>query len=180
MAGAAYLRAVRAALRTTTGTQDFTVSGAGTCVGYMVHISRGVTDGTLVSHIGMSKGWCDGTNSLCLVTSSEDNVADSNTAAKVSSTQVGIVILSGAGGYAVRVAHSAMITDGVRINVQATDGVAYLCDVTMLFGSAAQMRVGSFDMPNGSANDTLDVTAPGFEPTFGEFIFGGGIAARAG
>lgn len=172
MSEVAYLRAVRQAIRTTTGTQDFTVAGFGTPKGAIVLLSRASTSGAITDNLSFSVGFTDGTRSRCVAESSLDNVADSDTARM---QQTAILKLIDSTSVLVSADFSAWVTDGVRLNFTVVDGTAWLATVILIGGTDAQVYVSDFDMPDntGTPNQTLDVTAPGFAPTWGLFSTAG-------
>lgn len=181
MAGIAYLRAVRQAIRTTTGTQDFTVSGVGTPKGAIVMLSRASADGVTSDNISYVVGFTDGTNSQCNGWSSLDNAADSDTARAWNSNLIRMIDPVTNTSIAVAANFSAWVTDGVQLNFTVVDGTAWLCTVILICGADAQVFVGSFDMADntGVPNQTLDVTSPGFIPSWIMGIQTGITAASA-
>lgn len=162
----AYLRAVRSALRTTTGTQDFTFSGFGTVVGFMVFLTRATADDTVAAEAATSIGLCDMTRQRCCAQKSRNNVATTSNHRAALNDKVAALIKPDGSGYDVEVAFSSSITDGVRLNVATTDGVAYLCTVILFGGPDMQVYVDTVDLASGAANSTTDITSVGFQSNF--------------
>ena len=69
----------RAALRTTTGTQDFTVTGFGTPKCAIFFVTSAVTDATEAAGLNWSMGATDGTNQWTVCCRADDNNATADT-----------------------------------------------------------------------------------------------------
>ena len=155
------IRVTRSAINTSTGTQDFTVSGFGTPKAAMFILTSAVTDGTEAAHAYLSVGATDGTRQWCIHTNAEDaqtttdHAVDHTNSACVEFTNVGdSATIDGSASF------SAWITDGVRINWDNAPGTAYLLTVVLFGGSDLSAYAGGED----PTFLEIDVTAPGFEP----------------
>lgn len=127
------------ALRTTTGTQDFTISGFGTPTGYLVYLSEAVVNNTETADSQLSIGMSDGTRSRVVSSSAVDGVTTEDTQAESQNASVALLCTPGTPSDIVRVDHSAFITDGVRLNVAVTNGVAYLITVVLFTGCTCEV-----------------------------------------
>lgn len=177
MAVLASIRCTRQTMRLTTGTQDFTVSGLGANTnikGAIILISEGVTDDTVRDHARWSVGFTDGTRHRSIGVMSADNVADSVCKTAGSSGYLGRLVNTAGTANVAQAEFSAFITDGIRLNFSAVDGLAHQVIVILLAGTGMTVRVDEFSM-NGAANSTADITAFGTRPTF--VLFLGGCAA---
>lgn len=172
MAGVAFLRSTTGVVRTTTGTQDYTVSGIGTPKGIIVLLTKTINDGSLTNGLGYSIGLCDGTAQVAIGGRSQHNVADSNTSRSFDFTNVINLPSSDGTTYNIQAAFSTWITDGVRLNFTTVDGSAYYVTVIFIAGADAQCKVGNFNMTDhtGTPNQTLDVTGCGFDPKLAFFL----------
>lgn len=108
-----------------------------------------------------SWGTYDGTNMGVVATYSDDGVSDGNPKVR-GATDVGVMLLTTGGSVAVEATPTAFIDGGIRVN--ATGGTFKL--TAILFGGdeLTDMWTGAVDGPN---TGSTDITAPGFEPTFG-------------
>lgn len=179
MAGHAFLRAFSGNIRTTTGTQDFTISGIGTPKGCIILVGGNDDDEVDAASVQCSIGFSDGTDHACIGWASEDNLADGNTS-RVWSFAACVDLPNYNGSGPVVVSRSAtMITDGVRLDFNVVDGIAHSITVIFICGPDASCKVGKFNMADhtGSPNQTLDVTGHGFDPNL---VFFGGCFAIAG
>jgi len=174
-----YMNAVRAALRTTTGTQNFTWTGFGTPVGAIVLLTGATNDNASANDKRWSVGFTDLTNQRVAATMSKHNVGTGVNYRAAGNAKIAILIKNDGSTNDVEIAYSATVTDGIQLNVTKTDGTAYLCTVILIGGPNAKVFVGDVDMPNGSANDTLSVTAPGFQPSW-IFFAGLNLAPSSG
>jgi hypothetical protein len=160
----------QAAMRTTTGTQDFTVAGFGTPKCAMFFASYGTANGTTVDEGMELIGFTDGTNHRGFSWISDDGPAASDTGRLASSTDP---ILTGTPAHVLdgTASFSTWITDGVRIN-WATDPPpsAYLLNVLLIGGAGvSNCFVGDVTM-DLTVGNSVDVTAPGFQPEFVFFV----------
>lgn len=160
-------RQVRVAARTTTGTQDITIAGIGTIKACSVELLIARIDNTVANALEWTTGFYDGTRVRAAGTESIDNQALTLTYRAGSTDDVAFLI-NGAGTGGALIATVTTITDGIRLNWTAVDGLGHFLIVDFYYGDDMQCYVGGFDMANntGTPNQTLDVTAPGFQPDF--------------
>lgn len=143
---------VRTAARTTTGTQDFTVSGFGTVKAAIIEVTLAVADDAPIARAFYSYGIVDGTSQYCASIVLEDNVSPAwNNGAETGSDQaytsnnkcVALLDCSTPALLAVATFNS-FITDGVRINWTTAPSTAVLVKVTLLGGSSLSVYAGDF------------------------------------
>jgi hypothetical protein len=153
------IAAVTQACRTTTGTQDFTVSGFGTPVAVIFIATRVASIDTAAAHAAMSYGFTDGTRNRCCAFCCEDGQADTDTRRiMVSDNCILFLENIGVGSIEGEADWNAWVTDGVQIDVTVAPGTAFY--ITAILIKATSAYVG--DCNNVSADD--DVTDPGFQP----------------
>lgn len=156
---------VRAAARTTTGTQDFTVSGFGTPKAAMFIMTLGSSDGTAANTVLFSFGATDGTRQWAMSHRSSNGVADTATRRNILNNAL---VHSLAASITDSIASfDSWITDGVRINWTDPPGGAFLVTVILFGGADVSVYADAIDVPDGSA---IDITAPSFEP---DLVLGG-------
>ena len=170
----AYASATRSALRTTTGTQDFTAPSFGTPVGAIVLLTNATADGTDTATKRWSIGFTDGTRHRVAAAMSQDNVTTSSNYKATGSARLALLIKTDGSASDVEVQFDSFITDGIRLNVSTTDGTAYLCTVILFGGADCDLYVNEFDIGSVTAGATLDVTDAGFQPSFIFFVQSGG------
>lgn len=158
-----------AALRTTVGTQDFTISAAGPMAGYILLLSYATSTGTPELFAGISIGWTDGTTESSMLVRADDNVTPMDNRVFIEQTKVGALFAPGSDSANIEVSHSDFITDGVRISVDTTNARAVMATVAM-FPSADFGVVEEF-LSEGSG--TTNITTIGQES---DLIFAYGIA----
>lgn len=160
---AAEVAVVQQAARTTTGTQDFTSSGFGTPKAAMCLVGYGATNGTAVSHAGLSIGFTDGTRQNALSVRSKNGVTTTLTGRRADTTDM-LLLANQDGTVILRVQFSTWITDGVRLNYSVAPGTAYQVSCT-LFGGAGIMNayVNTVTTPS-TADLSTTVTTVGFQP----------------
>ena len=150
---------------TSTGFQDFTEAGFGTpraAIFVMFHTTDNT--GSATDGVSMSYGFTDGTNQRCLTGVSEHAAANSNTNIKTDTDEVVRVftdanVLDGEANF------DSWITDGVRINWASATDAEYRMIVILIGGEVGSYHVNNFTGP-GAVPNTVNVTDPGFEPTF--------------
>ena len=159
------IRAVRAAGRATTGTQDFTVSGFGTPVAAMFIWSLSTTNATEVASQSIGIGFTDGTRDRCSFASADAGVTTTETACGNSNVAC-IDQIDEAGGNIAIAVFAAFITDGIRVNWTTVTGAGELI-TCILFGGTdiVNVHVGDFAIDTVQ-NNVVDITDPGFEPNF--------------
>lgn len=171
-------QSVRVAARTTTGTQDVTIAGIGTPKAVRIDMLLARVDNTNANSVEWSTTFYDGTNlrgtGIFSVTASV-----TTSTARVGSTDTAAVLINSAMTDGAFKASLAMITDGVRLTWSAVDGLGRFLIVTFYYGTQVSCFVGGFDMADntGVPNQTLDVTAPGFQPDVVQTIMGPTFAA---
>ena len=152
---------VRAALRGTVGTQDFTKAGFGTPKAALFIVSNGEVDGTEANNARFSFGAADGVAQWVVLGQSNHGVTTSNTDRR-GMTDKCLALIDGAGNVALEAAWDAWVTDGVRIDV-TTAGDAVIVTVILFNGTDLSADVGTF-LQHATENSATDVTGPGFEP----------------
>lgn len=155
------VRIVQVALRTSTGTQDVTISGFSyTVKAALFFLSNATTNGTRADNATLSFGATDGTEHWNVAVRDTDNAGV--TAPRRDSDLTNVAVLMNASGTAVvQVRYSAFIADGVRINVAATDGGAYLLSVMLFGGADLSAECSYFTAPAAGAATSVTV---GFMP----------------
>ena len=162
------IRTAQFAVNTSTGTQDFTISGfgaSGTVKAAMFSISAGTTAGTEVAHAVLSFGFTDGTNDRCTAMLSRDALATSDTYHRWFSDACIAILATADGTVDGEAAFDSFITNGVRINWGNAPSAAFLMNVTLYGddGSDLSVAVGDADSPATTAAAATDVSV-GFTP----------------
>jgi hypothetical protein len=150
------IRIVRAAVRATTGTQDFTVSGFGTPKAALFIYSDGETNGVINTDIRFSMGATDGTRQRMVYTESNDGSAATSIERGAFTNRVfdrGSSTESGA--------FNSWITDGVRLDITQVSGFQKLLTVVLFTGSDLSARVD--DVTFSTQNTLVQYTTMGFE-----------------
>lgn len=153
---------VRVAAPASTGDLDFTVSGAGTCIGAEFFLSLASVDNTAANNAAMGYGATDGTRQFAIAAYSQHSQPATNTVNRGMTDQC-LALTIATGAIDGEAAFSSFITDGVRVNIGNAFGFSSFIVAVLYFrddGSNDQFYVGTFD--TSSADD--DVTEPGFEP----------------
>ena len=133
MADEVVVRMVRQGAPTSTGTQDYTVSGAGTCKGAIFLMVGGTSDDAEAGHQRKSVGMTDGNLDRCNFAVSRDNVG---TVRSRHGATNGLIAFPnvGADSFAAEADFDSFITDGVRINWVNAPGNAHLVTAILFFG----------------------------------------------
>jgi hypothetical protein len=155
------LRTVRVLTLGTTGTQDITISGFGTCIGAIFDMNVGDTDNTVQTTDRSSIGFCDGTRQAVSAVGSVNGVTTTQTA-RIERDNAVIVDMSGNQSIAGIAVFDSFITDGVRINV-TTASANRFCNVTLIGGDATNVYVNYSPSLGTSAGNTV-ISTVGFEP----------------
>lgn len=185
-------------LRITTGTQDFTSSGLGTITGCVVLLSQASVNNTETSHAQISIGMADGTRQRVVSANAEDGQTTEDTQFESQNAAVALLCTPGTGVDVVRVSFSSFITDGVRLSVDLTDGVAYIasvilfggctCEVTDItitgIGTEATATLGHSEQVKGvivagCGASSNSATSGGMRFSFGFSSYSGSITQRA-
>ena len=153
---------VRAAATTSVETQDFTISGFGTPKAAMFIVTKGVTDNTAAAGAMMAVGFTDGTRNKCGTISAKDANATSDTDTTFDTDSC--ILLADDTGTLADAVFDSWITDGVRIDWTDAPPSAYLVTV-VLFGGSDIADVYASHYRAAATGNTLDITAPGFQPT---------------
>lgn len=157
--GAGSYAVTRVALRTTTGTQDITVTGFGTPKAAYFITSLATSDGVAIADASGSLGATDGTRQWSASFWSDDARGIGTVGAGIAATDE-VIQLCTSGGSFIEANFDSWITDGVRINVGQTNGAAVLVTVILFGGSSLQAYANTITL----ANDGIAVTAtPGFQ-----------------
>lgn len=154
---------VQAAMRTTTGTQDLTVSGFGTPKAAFCTLTNGTANGTTVSHALISLGATDGTRQWAISGRSKDAVTTTVAGRRANTTDM-VLLADQDGTVIVRAQFSAWVTDGIRINVSVAPAAAYLLNCSLFGGSGVSNAYVSTAAGPATQDTGTDVTAPGFQP----------------
>lgn len=143
-------KVVRKAIRTDTGTEDFTVSGFGTVKAAIFIPTLCTANSTSVVDASIGWGVTDGTGNFAQAVSDEDAEADSNTNRAISSTKC-LLALVGAGTLAYEGDFDSFITDGIRIDITTNNsGIAAFVTCVLIGGDdVAEVGVGTYTNVNG-------------------------------
>ncbi len=144
------IRSVRAAIRTTAGTQDFTVPGFGTPIACVVMCATGNLDGVARNNQDFSYGASDGTNQFVISGSSIHGVSN-GTADRRSATDEIYMIVNSAGSVVAEANFDSFITDGVRLNI-AVANIGRLVTVVLIRGDGVTVNVGTHAMSNAAVS----------------------------
>ena len=156
------MRIVRATLRTTTGTQDFTIPGFGTPIGALFVIGMGLQDAVAADNLTISFGMTDGTNHGCVSIFSDHSAITANTTRRCASDEIFMVMDDGAGTVDAEANFDSFITDGVRINVTVVGSpTARLLTVYLVSGVGGVTCVVGNDL--FAADDATVTITPGLE-----------------
>ena len=147
---------------TSTGTQDFTVSGVGgTPIGCVVVGVRATSANTVTANLSTSWGVSDGTNTYSSSNVSRDNVGTSDTAG-TGSTDLIRIIDPDTDGEDVVGEFDSFISNGVRIDFTTVDASnQYRFMVILIFGSDTEVH--AFTAVPSSGGNTVTC---GFEADF--------------
>ena len=140
----------RAAIRTDTGLQSWSVSGIGTPIAAIFIPTLCVTDSTAVASVSIGWGVTDGTGNFGIAVSDEDNVGDTNTNRGISSTKC-LYALVGAGTLAYEGDFDSFSEDTVTVDITTnTSGIAAFVTVILISGAdVAEVGVGTYLNSNG-------------------------------
>ncbi len=159
MASDTVLRMVEFTIPSSTGTQDYTISGFGTPVAYIVVIGDATADGTIESDLILSYGFSDGTRHWMTCCNDEDAQATSDSNSSDYDNGVCRVTTPGTNTVTDRATHSAFITDGVRLNWSNVAGDNKRGYIILI--DAPNAHVATIDA-DGAAESTY-VQTPGFQ-----------------
>ena len=151
----------RVAAPTSTGTQDITVSGFGTCKAAFFIISGAVTDDTIADTAQIGFGATDGTRQwshACRSTDASANVAGNRRGMTDKCVHLSLAGLSGVDGEA---GFSAFITDGIRIDWTNAPASAFLVTVILVGGDDISVRADTINL--GTATTAQTYSSMGFE-----------------
>ena len=149
------IQPVRVALRATTGTQDFTVSGFGTPVAAFFVFDNTPTDALAKTDIRGSIGATDGTNQWVMAGSVRSAVTDTDTFRRAATDEVIMLLNTTTGAVIAEANFDSWVTDGVRINVTVTVASAPLLTVYLIGGFGVTAAVGSGALAGISAVKTF-------------------------
>jgi hypothetical protein len=164
------MQVVSQALRTTPGTQDFTISGFGSSVSAAhVIVSNATVVGTTKDGAALGVGATDGVRQWATASSSADSgsasVSDNWTAAN----QMGIILNPATGLVDIEFSFNSWITNGIRINVDTNvSGSAPIVGMT-LFGGSHATCYANIASGSGTTQD-VEVVETG-APIKGHFMF---------
>ncbi len=157
-AAGSMIRMVQATLRATTGTQDFTVAGFGTCVAALFIMSTATTIGLPRNNLMASVGAADGTNQWVCTGTHTHNVSIGTSDRRGATDEV-LMFINSSGSVVQEANFDSFITDGVRINLAVTDGFTRAVTV-YLIGGGATAACGTGALGGSGATVTF---APGIE-----------------
>lgn len=155
----------RVACNTVTGNQDITTEALGdtTPKAALFLISNAVTDGSAVDHHIFSIGAATGTsNRWSTGTSDQTGVGTTNSDHRGMTDQCIHIQLPGSHSIDGEADFVAFINNGVRINWDVAPDSAYLLTVVFFGGDDVEAYAGTWT--GTSVDNSVDVTAPGFEP----------------
>lgn len=169
--GGAKMATVSATAKTSTGTQDITISGFGTPVAAIVVLGVTTLDGTATAHLNWSIGFTDGTGGGSgKYLNNEDNVADSDTASDPTSGLIQIDAPGDSGTNIIYADFNAWVTDGIQIDWQTVTGDGERLFV-VLFGGDIEAKRESTDKASMAASESWDITSIGFQSDLVFFLF---------
>lgn len=158
-------------LRTTTGTQDFTISGMGASGDFVAAVSILTGYDTTATETEGSEpdayfgqGATDGTNSVCYGTASNDQKGLMQCRRLVEATEF-VCLVNGTGTEILHVAFDSWITDGIRINVTTATTVPLKLTITLFADDAATKELKAVPGVFSSAAVPGDITTTGVDPT---------------
>ena len=155
------VRVVQFALRTTLGTQDITVSGAGTCKGYVLISSGASANNTLTAEASFMVGFCDSSGNVRSITScSDDGVGTMDTYVRQDSNSLRAMRQNGTDIW--DCVHNSFITDGFRIEVVDAPAAAFLVTAWVFYGDDVSTSVFTLTT---SATNGVEVLATSGQPT---------------
>lgn len=154
----------RAALNTSTGTQDFTTADCGglTPKAAMFFLTRATADGTVAANGAFCIGATDGTRQWAFGVQAQD-AAGTTASDRFSESDHCVAIQNVAGAVEGSAAFSAWITNGITINIDDAFPAGYLLTVKFYCGSDLSVYTGTQDLGNTLDLET-NITAPGFQP----------------
>jgi len=157
------IKQVKAAIPTTSGTQDITIAGFGTPKAALFILSYASSDAAASQpHAAMSVGAIDGTSQMCITTIARDAQDITKSYKYAQSDQCITLIDSVAGTILAEASFSGWITDGVRITWTDPAPSAYLLTTILFNGSDLQAKVG-VATSDIDVNDSIHINT-GFEP----------------
>jgi hypothetical protein len=159
--GTAKMQVTSVAAKTTTGTQDITISGFGTPVAAIFVMSRGVTTATPADNSNLSIGFTDGTTDQAVTSNDEHGQATSDS----TRNEGAYVVFMNTEGTATTLAaatFSSWTTDGVTINWSTVTGNGERLMVVFFGGTDMSAKVGSTTI--NTAGTPIDETGVGFQP----------------
>jgi len=152
----------QAAMNTSTGDQDITVSGFGTVKAYLAFVGLGITDGTAIDDANWCVGGADGTTQSLASFRSDHGGGDSDAYRNMETDEV-LQIMDGDGEVDGEANHDSFVTDGIRINVGDAPATATLMKFVFFGGSDLSVHVGTGTITANKDSDT-SFTGTGFEP----------------
>lgn len=162
---AAEFAVVQDTARTTTGTKQYTSSGFGTPKGALLFVTNATVNGTAAAHALTGMGVMDGTNQVAVSSRSKDGIALGTTLAGTRGDPDDCLLLTDQDGTVILRAECTNVTDGIELNFLTAPASALLIKV-VLFGGTGVTNVYAGKMVGDAVqNNTVDITAPNFEPT---------------
>ena len=164
MAGDVKIEVVQAAINTSTGIQDFTFPGLGTCIGAIFILSGATALNTTTDGVVYAIGACDGTREWCHAIADKHGVATSVSKSLKSNTKC-MSFMLGTDPTTIdgEADFDSFITDGVRINWSDAPSVALIMTVILIGGVDAEFWCDVVAAPTINGNSTV-VTTVGFTP----------------
>lgn len=149
------MQTMRTGISTTTGTQDFTISGFGTPKAVLFIFPTAPTDATANNNAIFGFGAADGTRQWSISTSSRNSSA--NTVDwKRGMTDKCIHLITVTGGVVGEAHFDSWITDGVRINWTTAFSIAALVTVVLIGGSDLTARVDTINLGTSTSAQTYN------------------------
>lgn len=155
----AVIRSVRLAANTSTGTQDFTVSGIGTPkAAKIIVMSATSTSGASADHRIISCGITDGTFQGGVCAADEDNLATTNSCRCSYDDAVVRIPFADGSGFDAVATFDSFITDGIRINWTNAPAAAVIVHVILWAGTDISAKAGTVLPPSfGSVATNVNV-----------------------
>ncbi len=155
---------VRAALNTTTGTQDFTTTdfGGGTPKAALFFTTAVLSDGQ-ADNCRFAIGAATGAFNEWVMAAWIADAVSTTDCQSFYQNDACVLIPLDATTIDMEANFDSFITDGVRIDI-TNAGIAGLLTVVLFGGADLQAHANLVNMTGGSADTEFDVTDPGFEP----------------
>jgi hypothetical protein len=164
-----YTAVARAALNTSTGTQQITTAnfGGATPKAAIQVTTYATTNNTEATHAVMSIGFTDGTDDVCITFSSEHGQSITDTVRGMTDDFMRLN-LPGILAADCEAAFSSFISNGIEINLTSAPDAAYMMHLMLFGGTPVEAKVGT--IITGQPGNEQDINTIGFEPDVVFFI----------